>query len=67
MLDNKALKAYLEAIESCGLEWELVPSPTTTQSPKDVAVAEKGIQTAKERTSLQTYLENGTGCCHRLN
>jgi hypothetical protein len=42
MLDNEALKAYLEAIESHGIEWQLVPPHNHRRN-----VAEKAIQTAK--------------------
>jgi hypothetical protein len=42
MLDNEAPKAYSEAIESYGIEWELVPPHNHRRN-----VAEKGIQTAK--------------------
>jgi hypothetical protein len=42
ILDNEAPKAYLEAIEAQGLDWELVP-PTNHQR----CIAERGIQTAK--------------------
>ncbi|KAL7502356.1 hypothetical protein ACHAXN_001073, partial [Cyclotella atomus] len=42
ILDNEAPRAYLEAIEAQGLEWELVP-PTNHRR----CIAERGIQTAK--------------------
>jgi hypothetical protein len=42
ILDNEAPRAYLEAIEEQGLEWELVPPNNHRR-----CIAERGIQTAK--------------------
>jgi hypothetical protein len=42
MLDNQALRAFLDVIEENGLEWELVPPHNHRRN-----VAERAIQTAK--------------------
>jgi hypothetical protein len=42
ILDNKAPRAYLDAIEAQGLDWELVPPNNHRR-----CIAEHGIQTAK--------------------
>jgi hypothetical protein len=42
ILDNEAPRAYLDAIEAQGLDWELVPPNNHRR-----CIAERGIQTAK--------------------